>query len=115
MNRVRRREFLKTSSGLTAAAALGVSALGARRVLGANETLRVAVAGVRGRGGSHIGAFSGNHGCEVVALVDPDEREIARRRKQLDKANKAPVAGYPDIRKCLEDILENEDKSRYVL
>ncbi|HUX09853.1 MAG TPA: twin-arginine translocation signal domain-containing protein, partial [Terriglobia bacterium] len=57
---ISRREFLK-SSAMTGAglAAMGVGLVGAPgRVLGANERVRVAVCGVRGRGFDHIRGFS---------------------------------------------------------
>ena len=102
MSDMKRRKFLK-NSGVAAAAALGVSAFGHRRVLGANERLRVAVAGLHGRGGSHIDGFERQQNCEVVALCDPDEKDIERRRHNFKKKGKNDVAGYIDVRHLLED------------
>jgi len=103
MSDLNRREFMKTSSRVTAAAALGISALGARRVLGANERIRVAVAGVRGRGGSHISEVGQLPDCEVVAICDPDEAEIAKRVENFKGAGRTDVSTYVDVREALED------------
>lgn len=50
-----RRSFLKTAA--VASAALGFPAVSYRRVLGANDALRVAVVGFNGRGADHIAGF----------------------------------------------------------
>ena len=59
MARLTRRKFLQTSAAASTAFSLftiaGTKASG--RVLGANDTIRVGVAGINGRGKSHIDAF----------------------------------------------------------
>ena len=102
MSGVSRRGFLKSSSGVTAAA-LGISALGARTVLGANEQIRAAVAGIRGRGRGHIGDFNKQPNCDVVALCDPDERELAKRVDELKKKGAKNPETFVDVRQLLED------------
>lgn len=107
-----RREFLGRS---LAAAGVGASfAIGGTkssgRIIGANDTIRIAVAGLNGRGGSHVGGFGRLPGVEIACLVDPDSRTFASRIKQLagvyEKAGKPagkPPATEKDIRKALED------------
>ncbi|MEM7232581.1 MAG: Gfo/Idh/MocA family oxidoreductase [Planctomycetota bacterium] len=101
MSRIERREFLKTST--VTAAALGVSAFGARRVLGANDRLRCGVAGLRGRGRNHIAGIGQLPDCEVVALCDADESEIGKRAEEFAKRGQSNVSGYIDVRYLLDD------------
>jgi predicted dehydrogenase len=102
MSRLNRRSFLKK----TLAAAATVTIAGTKSsgvVLGANNVIRVAVAGLNGRGGSHCGAFAGMQGVQVTYVVDPDSRTFARRVKQVQGvAGNAPRTAA-DIRTALED------------
>jgi predicted dehydrogenase len=50
----------------------------AGRVLGANETIRLGVAGLNGRGRDHVQAFAGMKGVQVTYLVDPDRRVFTK-------------------------------------
>ena len=60
MSRISRRQFIQRSAAASTAFGLftiaGTKASG--RVLGANDTIRVGVAGINGRGSSHIDAFA---------------------------------------------------------
>src|SRR5262249_9668209 len=91
-----RRQFLGRS---LAAAGVGASfAIGGTkssgRIIGANDTVRVAVAGLHGRGSAHVGAFAPMASAEIVYLVDPDTRTYAGRLKQLaDGLEKAGKTG----------------------
>jgi predicted dehydrogenase len=67
-------------------------------IIGANDRLRIGVAGLNGRGGSHIGGWRGQKNVEIVALIDPDKRVLAGRLKSIPGAK-----GYADVRKALED------------
>jgi predicted dehydrogenase len=75
--------------------------------------LRVAVAGIRSRGSSHISGFQSLPGVDVVALVDVDSKVLAQRKAELEKNKLAKngweggeVQGYADLRDALarEDI-----------
>ena len=77
MSRLTRRDFLQGSLATAAAVTLTSG-----RVLGANDTLRIAVAGLNGRGSAHVDAFSKIPGVEIVYLVDPDTGAIAVRADQ---------------------------------
>jgi predicted dehydrogenase len=106
-----RREFLQNSAIISAAmSALGSGALSsaeepkpAVRRASANDVLRVAVVGVRGRGMSHVGAFNGNNKCEIVAICDPDEAVIGPAMKAITSKRKQTPKYERDIRKLLED------------
>ncbi|MBI4578566.1 MAG: Gfo/Idh/MocA family oxidoreductase, partial [Planctomycetes bacterium] len=74
-----------------------------RKPLGANDRIRVAVAGLNGRGNSHIGAYLGMENVEIAYLVDPDSRLFGPRVKNIEeKQGKAPAA-VQDVRRALED------------
>ena len=90
-----RRTFLSA----TGVAALSAYSYG--RVRNANERVRVAVAGLNGRGGAHTGAYEKIPGVEIAYLVDPDSR-VFKKYAKLDKNTHAakPLA---DVRKALED------------
>ena len=96
-----RRDFLKTAGGAMAAGATTI-ALGGK-VLGANERVRVAVCGVRGRGKDHIHGFAHVPGVEIAALCDPDENILNERLGDVEKLGRARPKAYVDIRKLLED------------
>ena len=99
-----RRHFLKTSA---AAAAAGVPLISgtksAPKIIGANDTLRIAVAGLNGRGGSHIGGWLGQKNVEIAYVIDPDEKVLARAVENLKKKGQKNVKGIADVRKALED------------
>lgn len=98
-----RRQFMRT--GLTAATALGMTRLArpAYGILGANERIRIAVAGINGRGGEHIGGFSRIPDLEIAYLIDPDARLFeSRSRHVTDRGGKRPEC-VQDVRKALDD------------
>lgn len=97
MQRTSRRHFLQSS--LSASAALSFPSL--LRAQGANDTIRVGVAGFGGRGREHISALSKIPGVQIVALCDVDEKVLAKGVAEFDKKGQK-VAGYKDARKMLE-------------
>ena len=101
MTRQNRRDFLKT----TLAAAATITIAGTKssgRVLGANEVIRIGVAGLNGRGGSHVGAFGRMDGVQVTYLIDPDRRTWDRRLRDL-RGRGNPPRTVQDVRRALED------------
>ncbi len=100
MSNITRRQFVKGS----VAAGLGMVMAGPRsRVRGANDEVRVAVIGINGRGGSHIGAFQEMDGVRVVALCDVDREVLDGKAAAFEKKHGRKVDGYTDMRKMLED------------
>src|SRR5579864_1351642 len=93
-----RRNFLKAGAGL---AALGV--MHPERVLGANDRVRLAVCGLRGRGMDHIKRFSQVPGVEIAAVCDIDENVMAARLGDIEKMNLPRPKAYNDVRKLLDD------------
>lgn len=110
MTRQTRREFLENSMLAAAAAAMAGTGLAAtaraeeQKAASANETLRVAVLGLNGRGQSHLGGFVNRNGCDVVAVCDPDE-SVGQKlgvAKVEEKTGRKPLF-YQDLRKLLEN------------
>jgi predicted dehydrogenase len=80
-----------------------VNASSYSRILGANDTINMAVIGIRGQGGTHIRNFAKMDKVRVKYLVDIDENLFAERQKQVEE-----IAGYRpktawDMRKVFED------------
>ncbi len=97
MHAYSRRSFLRVS---TLAAA---STLIPRRVLGANDDLRLGFIGVGSRGGSLCKQFMAVPGIRIVALSDADSATLDRVGAQIDKKYPgAPVGRHQDFRKLLE-------------
>jgi len=104
MSHLNRRRFLQTTSAAGASLILtGTRASGA--VNGANDRVRVAVAGLNGRGSSHIGGWMGQSNVEIAYLCDPDENVLANRLNQVNgkAAGKYEAKGIGDIREALDD------------
>ncbi len=105
MARINRRDFLKGSLATAGGIALfnisGTRAGG--QIIGANDRIRIAVAGLHGRGGSHMGAFAGMNNVEVAYVVDPDATLLPRAIGNIKKRGKNTPKGFQDIRKALED------------
>ncbi|MCI0459030.1 MAG: Gfo/Idh/MocA family oxidoreductase [Gemmataceae bacterium] len=96
-----RRSFLKTLAAAATVTVAGTKSTG--RVLGANETIRIGVAGLNGRGSAHVGAFAGMQGVQVTYLIDPDTRTFRNRLNQVRKAGGNMPQTVQDIRRALED------------
>lgn len=104
MSRPNRRDFLKRAAvgSLAAFTIAGTKASG--RVLGANDRVRIAVAGINTRGMNHLDAyFRLKDQVEIAYLVDPDSRLFAERTKLVQqKAGTTPTC-LADLRKVLDD------------
>jgi predicted dehydrogenase len=93
-----RRSFLKKS----AIAASVISAASMKKVMGANDRVRVAVVGLNGRGWNHVTGFQSVPGVEVAYFCDADENVLNRRLADCDKIGLAKPKTIVDIRKLLE-------------
>ncbi|MBV6428659.1 MAG: Inositol 2-dehydrogenase/D-chiro-inositol 3-dehydrogenase [Haliscomenobacter sp.] len=106
---MKRRTFIKTTAAGTAAAALSgwsMSASSYRRILGANDRVRVAMIGCYRRFGALVDAlaFAGN--VDITYVCDVDQRRqndaVGKVSKSLGKAPKAEkdmrkIAAQPDV------------------
>jgi len=104
MSKTTRRQFLQSSliAGTTVVAS-GTKA--SAQVFGANDRLRIAVAGVNGRGKSHISGWLGQDNVEIAYLIDPDKQVLAKRLKDLEAktTGKFTCRGISDVREALDD------------
>src|SRR5881296_2040063 len=102
MKKITRRSFLNR----TLAAAATVTIAGTKssgRVLGANDVIRVGVAGINGQGNAHIDQYLGLKNVQVTYLIDPDRSLFASRAQKIrDKGGNEPRC-VQDIRHALED------------
>ena len=104
MSRQTRRTFLQQSATVAAATTFAISGTKASgRVIGANDRIRLGVAGIRGRGSSHIDAFAKMKDVDVIYLIDPDTRTFASRVKQVETQGGNTPKCVQDIRQALED------------
>jgi len=98
-----RREFLKVTGAGVAGAALVTTPSDYSGILGANDRVRVAVCGVRGRGHDHLRGFSRVANTELAALCDVDESVLNQRLGDVEKMGLPKPKSYVDVRKLLED------------
>jgi predicted dehydrogenase len=98
---IERREFLKTTGAAFTAGAAAL-ALGGR-VLGANDRVRVAICGVRGRGNDHIKGYAKVSQAEIAALCDVDQNVLNARLDEVQKMGMPRPESYGDVRKLLEN------------
>jgi predicted dehydrogenase len=99
-----RRNFLKTTSLAGGSLIImGTKASGAIR--GANDRVRIAVAGLNGRGQSHIDGWLGAKNVELAYAIDPDKDVLSSRMKGLGKRGEAAATtkATVDFRKALDD------------
>src|SRR5437867_9797035 len=99
---VTRRAFLKTAARTAASASAigGITFLTRpERVFGANDRVRVAVCGLRGRGKDHLDAFTRVPNVEIAALCDVDETVLNKRRGEI----RGNPRTFVDVRRLLED------------
>jgi len=105
----KRREFIKKGVLGTAGIAIGgigFSAKSYRNIQGSNDRLNLAVIGIRGQGGSHIGAFLGmkeSRNVRLKTICDVDEATYADKLKNIaSRGGETPGTAW-DMRKVFED------------
>ena len=104
MPRLNRREFLTRSAaaGIAAGFAIG-GTKSSGRILGANDSIRIGVAGLHGRGSAHVGAYTKIKGAEITYLIDPDTRTYAKHLETIEKSGGSTPQTVQDVRKALDD------------
>jgi len=111
MATINRRDFLQNSAAMAAALA-GAGKFGQEALAyeakkekkgSANETLRVAVIGVRGRGGEHVHSLAGNFNCAVTTICDADEAMIGSSMRYVEKKQGKAPKFVKDLRHVMDD------------
>jgi predicted dehydrogenase len=102
-----RRRFLTDSllatAGALAAAQVPTAALAQDGDASPNDILGVAVVGVKGRGGSHLGAFLGDPRTQILYVVDPDTRYAEERASQAEEKQGFRPKTVTDMREAFDD------------
>jgi predicted dehydrogenase len=100
---ISRRNFLKNTSGVLAAATIAAPLYVPQNVFGSNDTIRAAVLGVHGRGKGHITGLMNLKNVEVVTLCDPDQNVLDERAAEFETAYNKKVHLEQDLRKVFDD------------
>jgi predicted dehydrogenase len=98
-----RRQFLNRSVAIAGAGFAVGGTRSSGRVVGSNDTIRVAVAGLNDRGGSHVDEYVKMPGVTITYLVDPDTRTFDKRIHQIESHGGRAPSTVQDIRRVLED------------
>jgi predicted dehydrogenase len=97
---ITRRQFVKQTA--TLGAAIGLPMLAHRRVLGANDEIRLAVIGCGVRGGVHIGAFGTQPGVRLAAVCDPDRVRLQAAAKGIETRYGNRPEQVVDVRRLMD-------------
>ncbi len=100
--KMNRRTFVKTTAGATALMALGAKPMSAKsysRILGANDRVHFAVAGLRSRGNGLRDSIAACENTTISHICDVDTRE-------LDKFSARVVEQFGEKPKASQDIRE---------
>ena len=109
-----RREFIKTAAAASVGVGLGANseAMAAwkkrkapatgMRIIGANDTIHLAVIGVHSRGKTLSRNFSKMPLCEVTHLCDCESLSLAAAQEEVRKVTGKTPVGVKDIRQLLE-------------
>jgi predicted dehydrogenase len=98
-----RRNFLEAGAGAGSLLLMGTRASG--NIRGANDKLRIAVAGLNGRGQSHLSGWLDQPNVELAWVIDPDQKVLANAMNSLQSklGDNFRAKGVADVREALED------------
>src|SRR5687767_12104839 len=94
-SRMNRRHFLMSTAVMAGNAAV-------RGMQSPNDTIRVGIAGLGGRGGSHVSGWAGMKNVEIAGLCDVDESHIGDKAKAIESRGLRRPTVYTDFRQMLE-------------
>jgi predicted dehydrogenase len=97
MHKISRRSFLGSAVAASFTIA-GTKSSG--KVLGANDTVRIGIAGLNGRGGAHVNAWTSLKEVEITYLIDPDTRTHGKHQDRLGAMQPKKIK---DVRQALDD------------
>jgi len=105
MSRLSRRTFVQGAAAASAAFPLftiaGTKASG--KVIGANDTVRIGVAGTGGRGGTHMSEWTSQEKVQITYLIDPDTEKVERAARTVEGRQKTRPKTVQDVRQALDD------------
>jgi predicted dehydrogenase len=104
MEKIKRRDFIKDSAEATVATAATTVAFNLKTSAGSpNDTVRVAIVGLRGQGQAHIANYSKMPNVEIAALCDVDESILTKSSQAVEKITGRKPKEFADLRKLLEE------------
>jgi predicted dehydrogenase len=105
MENIDRRSFLKKSGVATAGTIVGTSSVvkGISKQKSANDTVNVAVIGIRSRGKTHYRALASIPNVRITTLCDIDQRLFPEAVAELEKLTGFKPSTETEYRKVLED------------
>lgn len=103
MARLSRRTFLQGTSAAAGASLLLTGTRASGKVDGANDRLRIAIAGLNGRGRSHMDGWLGQENVEIAYLIDPDKNVLSGAMKRLAEKGQTKCKAVSDVREALDD------------
>ena len=102
--KITRRRFLKRAAPAAALPLFTIAGTkSSGRVLGANDVIRVGVAGIHGQGNAHIDQYLGFKDVQVTHLIDPDRSLFESRSQKIREKGGTTPKCFQDIREALED------------
>jgi len=96
---ITRRQFLRRSAALMA---ISLPLMTNRRVLGANDEIRLALVGCGGRANDHISGLGSQKGVRFVAVCDPDQQRLKAAADSIEKKFKDRPDQVVDVRRLME-------------
>ena len=101
-----RRNFIKKSSlGIVATASLNSNFMIGKNILGANDRIHCAIAGVRSRGKAHAAAIHLQKNAKILYSCDVDDT-ILDEHNQWSKEN---IGYVPKVEKDFRKLVENKE------
>jgi predicted dehydrogenase len=105
MQDIKRRSFLKHSIAASAGMMVPLQGVKSSSIRNPNDTINVALIGIRGRGKDHLRAMSKIPNVRIAVLCDIDERQFAETIKEVEELTGQKPSTETDYRK----VLENQD------
>src|SRR5262245_1592144 len=102
MKSINRRNFLRNTGSVAAALTAG-PLIRTSSANSPNDTIHIAVIGIRGRGETHYSEWSKIPNVEVSYLCDIDEREFPKALANMGKLSPKKPKTEVDIRRVLDD------------
>ena len=104
MNNTTRRKFIRNSALAGVGLSYSFSAKSYANILGANDRVNLAVAGLNGRGNAHLSAARNlKSKAQIVGLCDVDNRVFEKVFEKYGDYVDRNVAIYEDVRDVLND------------
>jgi predicted dehydrogenase len=97
-----RRDFIKKTALGATALGLGLNAASYARVIGANDRMNFAIAGLNSRGQALSAAALSVNDCTITAICDVDQRVLDQQSEKIKASTGKKVKTYDDIRVLLE-------------